>query len=173
MAEKTSDLEIFREAFMHQLTQAQPDMSGYQDFLRYWKSVEAEAAQVEDLGKLDEWVREIARDKERVAALKNRTDMMGHEAAATIAPILKMVLDMLDAIERRLKRIRNERMGDLAALLWSGGPGTGTKAKPEEKKDKDGKKKADGGADAPEMEVPAAQQKPVPVKKDKEKKMER
>jgi hypothetical protein len=42
------NLEIFRTSFTHQLTASQPDMSGYQEFLRYWKTVEAEAMHTED-----------------------------------------------------------------------------------------------------------------------------
>jgi len=178
MADRSKDLEFQRDAFMHEVAEAQPDLSGYQEFLRYWKSVEAEAMHTEDLGELDAWVRELARDKERVAALKARTDTMTGEhasgAIAAMVQILKLVLDILEAIERRLRRLRDERMSILASMLWKGGPGTIAKPKPDDKDKKEGKKGGEGGgAAAVEAAIPAQQQKPPEVKRDKEKKMER
>jgi len=178
MADRSSDLEIFRESFMHEVAEAQPDLSGYQDFLRYWKSVEAEAMQTEDLGVLDNWVRDLARDKERVAALRARTDMMtgeksGGGAMQALNQILKLVLDMLEAVERRIRRLRDERLSALASMLWKGGPGTIAKPKPDDKDKKDGKKDGGGGAAALDATLPAIAAKQPEVKRDKEKKMER
>ncbi len=179
MADRSSDLEIFRDTFLHELTQAQPDLAGYQEFLRFWKCVEAEAMQTEDLGVLDNWVRDLARDKERVAALRARTDMMtgdksGGGAMQALNQILKLVLDMLDAVERRIRRLRDERLSILASLLWKGGPGTTAKPKPDDKDKKDGKKEGGGGAaGALEAAVPAIAAKQPEVKREKEKKMER
>lgn len=177
MANRSSDLEIFRESFMHEVQEAQPDLSGYQDFLRYWKTVESEAMHVEDLGELDTWVRELARDKERVAALKNRADTMsgdkGGGATEQLVQILKLVLDILEAVERRLRRLRDERLSELASMLWKGGPGTTAKPKPE---DKDKKKDGKGGKKEPETGDAAAQPaaaKMPEIKREKEKKMER
>lgn len=180
MAERPKDLEIHRDSFLSELSEAQPDLSGYQDFLRYWKTVESEAMHTEDLGELDAWVRDLARDKERVAALRERTDMMtsdkgGDSAIQALSHILKLVFDILDAIERRLRRLRDERLSALASMLWKGGPGTTAKPKPDEKdkKGEKGKKPAEGGAAAVEAAVPAQAIKPPEAKREKEKKMER
>lgn len=177
MANRSSDLEIFRESFMHEVQEAQPDLTGYQDFLRYWKTVEAEAMQVEDLGELDAWVRELARDKERVAALKNRADTMTGDktsgATDTLVQILRLVLEVLEAVERRLRRLRDERLSELASMLWKGGPGTTAKPKPEDKdKKKDGKGKKEPETGDAEAAQPAVAKMPE-IKRDKEKKMER
>ncbi len=179
MAERSSDLEIFRESFLHELAEAQPDLSGYQDFLKFWKSVEAEAMQTEDLGVLDNWVRDLARDKEKVAGLRARADTMtadkgGSTAIQALASILKLVLDILEAVERRIRRLRDERLSALASMLWKGGPGTMAKPKPDEK-DKDKKKGSGGGGEAKNIEaaMPAQAAKQPEVKRDKEKKMER
>lgn len=176
MADRSKDLEFRRDAFLTELAESQPDLSGYQEFLRYWKSVESEAMHTEDLGELDSWVRDLARDKERVAALKSRTDTMTGEhasgAIAAMVQILKLVLEILDAIERRLRRLRDERMSALASMLWKGGPGTTAKPKPDEKDKKDGKKGGEA-AEGPKVDpaVLAQQQKPPELKRDK--KMER
>ena len=179
MADRSSDLEIFRESFLHELAEAQPDLSGYQDYLKFWKSVEAEAAQTEDLGVLDNWVRDLARDKEKVAALRARADTMtsdkgGSTAIQALASILKMVLDILESVERRLRRMRDDRLSALASMLWKGGPGTLVKPKPDEK-DKDKKPAGGGGAadKAAKAVLPAQQPKQPELKRDNEKKMER
>ena len=86
--------------------------------------------------------------------------------------ILKIVLEALDAIGRRLRNIRDQKMGWVAAVLWNAGPGTRLK-KVEPDKDKKGDKKKDETAKeaaAVPIQQPA---KLDPAKKDKEKKMER
>jgi len=175
MADRSSDLEIHRDIFRHELTKAQPDLSNYQDFLRYWKSVESEAMQTEDLGMLDDWVRELSRDKEKVAALKNRTDTMGDKEEGglqTLVQILKLVLDIIDGIWRRLRRLRDDRLSALASMLWKGGPGTTAKPKPDEKEKGKGEKRAADAAAQAEPPVAAAAKAPD-QKRDKDKKMER
>ncbi len=172
MPYRVEDLEIFREKFIHELAESQPDLSGHQDFLRYWKGVEQQAQQTEDLGQLDTWVRDLARDKEKVQALKNRTDTMGDKEGSQglLQSILKLVLDVLDAVERRLRRWRDERLSILASMLWKGGPGGAPKPKPEDKDKKDGKKE-EAVKDAAAAQQ---QQKQDPtLKKDKDKKFER
>lgn len=178
MADRSSDLEIFRDTFLHELTQTQPELNGYQDFLRYWKCVEAEAQHTEDLGDLDAWVRDLARDKERVAALRSRTDMMtsdkdGGHAAQAMNQILKIVMEMLEAVERRIRRLRDDRLSILASLLWKGGPGTIAKPKPDEEDKKDGKKKEGGATGALEASQAAATAKQPDVKSEKDKKLDR
>jgi len=171
MADRTSDLEIFRDKFLHELAESQPDMSGYQDYLKYWKTVEAEASHTEDLGKLDEWVRDLARDKERVQGLKNRMDSMGGEqATAALVQILKYILDLLEGVERRIRRMRDEQRSILGALLWKGGPGTIAKPKPDDKDKKDGKK---GDQPIMDQKPPGEAMKPPVQKPEKDKKMER
>ena len=53
MSERSQDLETFRENFIQQLHESQPQLTGYQDFIRYWKTIEKEATQTEDLSKLE------------------------------------------------------------------------------------------------------------------------
>jgi len=177
MSDRSSDLETFRDAFLHELTASEPDVSRYQEFLQYWKTVEAEAAQTEELGQLEEWAREIARDKDRVATLKTHAETAAGDksdvTAQTLRHILKLVLDMLETIERRLRRLRNERRSVLAAVLWKGGPGTFAKPAPPDDKDNKGEKKAgDAGAAAVPV-IPGPVVKPPVVKPEKEKKLER
>lgn len=171
MADRTSDLEIFRDKFLHELGESQPDLAGYQDYLKYWKTVEAEAAHTEDLGKLDDWVRDLARDKERVQGLKNRVDTMGGEqVGAAMVQILKYILDLLEGVERRIRRMRDEQRSILGAILWKGGPGTIAKPKPDDKDKKDGKKDATA---AEPVKPPGEAMKPPVQKPEKDKKMER
>ena len=113
------------------------------------------------------------RDKEKVVELKNRTDTMGdkEEGLQTLVQILKLVLDIIEGIWRRLRRLRDDRLSALASMLWKGGPGTTAKPKPDDKDKKGEKRAADAAAQA---EPPtAAAQKPPDQKREKDKKMER
>lgn len=173
MGSKINDFDLDRTRFLSELSEAQPDLQGYQDFLKYWKAVESEAQETEDLDKIDTWVRDLSRDKEKVNALKQRASTVGENEAmrSTIIQILKVVLEALDSMERRLRQLRDQKMAALAAVLWKGGPGTMLKKKEDEKDKKDGKKKEDT---AKEAAVPIQQPPKLdPAKKDKEKKMER
>ncbi len=173
MANSSADFDLERSRFLTELSEAQPDLKGHQDFVKYWRAVEAEAQESEDLDKIDGWVRDLARDKDRVNALKQRASTVGENEAmrSTILQILKVVLDALDTIEKRLKMIRHQKMAALAAVLWKGGPGTMLKKKEDDKDKKDGKKKDDV---AQEAAMPIQQPPKLdPAKKDKEKKMER
>jgi hypothetical protein len=172
MPERHTDLEIHRDIFIHQLTQTLPNLVNYQEFLRYWKAVETEAMHTEDLGMLDEWVRDLSRDKEKVAALKNRTDTMGdQEGVQNIVQILKIVLDIIEGIERRLRRLRDERLSALASMLWKGGPGTTAKPKPDKKDQKEKRGPAEGVLENDPNA--AAAMKPPEPRRDKDKKLER
>lgn len=173
LANRSADFDLDRSRFLSELSEAQPDLKGYQDFVKYWRAVEAEAQESEDLDKIDGWVRDLARDKDRVNALKERASTVGENEAmrSTILQILKVVMEALDTIERRLRQMRDQKMAMLAAVLWKGGPGTMLKKKEDDKDKKDGKKKDDVAKDAA---VPIQQPpKQDPAKKDKEKKMER
>lgn len=174
VANRIADFDLDRSRFLSELSEAQPDLQGYQDYLKYWRAVESEAQESEDLDKIDTWVRDLARDKDKVAALKQRASTVGENEAmrSTIAQILKVVLEALETIERRLRKLRDQKMAALAAVLWKGGPGTMLKKKEDEKDKKDGKKKEDTAKEAAAVPI---QQPPKldPAKKDKEKKMER
>lgn len=173
MANNIADFDLDRTRFLAELGKSKPDLEGYQDFVKYWRAVEAEARESEDIDKIDGWVRDLARDKEKVAALKERASTVGENEAVrdTIIQILRVVLEALDSIERRLRQLREQKMAALAAVLWKGGPGTMLKKKEDDKDKKDGKKKDDVAKDAA---VPIQQPPKLdPAKKDKEKKMER
>lgn len=174
MANRPADFDTQRSRFISELNEATPDLTGYQDYLKYWRAVESQASETEDLDKLDVWVRELARDKEKVQALKERAATVGENEAVrgTLLQILRVVLEVLDAIERRLKKELHQKRGVMAAVLWRAGPGTLLKKK-EDEKDKKGEKKKDEVAK--EAAAVPIQQPPKldPAKKDKEKKMER
>ncbi|MFO0745613.1 MAG: hypothetical protein U1F43_08065 [Myxococcota bacterium] len=164
MAERAKDLEIFRQNFLHQLKESTPQLQGHQDFVRYWKAVEGEASHTEDLSKLDGWVRDLARDKDEVQAMKLKIESMDERdpMAEQLLNILRMLLEFLGDIERKIRRLRDDRRNYLAALLWKAGPGTkpreeGDDEKKDEKKGDQAvtaaldKTQKDGAAKAPEI----------------------
>jgi len=171
--ERSQDLESFREQFIHSLHESQPQLTGYQDFVRYWKTVEKEASETEDLSKLEGWVKDLARDKDEVRAMKDQVESMDERDAMSeqLLQILRMLLDFLEGVEKRVRRVRDERRAYLQALLWKGGPGMKPKEGEGDDKKKDDKK-GDGVS-----ELLLAQQKDAvkqqPEVKQHEKKMQR
>lgn len=172
MSERAQDLELFREQFIHQLREASPQLQGHQEFMRYWKVVEAEAQQTEDLSKLDGWVKDLSRDKEEIQAMKTRLEGMDERdpLAEAMLNILRMLLEYLDGIYKKVRRIYEDRRSFLAALLWKAGPGIKPKDTPDDQK-KDDKK--DGTVPAMLLEKDKAAAKQAPEVKQQEKKMQR
>ena len=171
VAERIEDLEQLREQFMHELQQSQPNLAHQDDYMRYWRAVEREAGQTDDLGKLENWVRGLARDKEQIQALKQRAEESGpeHEGMAIVLQVLRMILEMLEGVEKRIRRHRDERRAVLAALLWAGGPGT----KPKDDQNDD-KKKEETKQTSALLDQQAQKQAPPKVEAKKEdKKMQR
>lgn len=154
-------LEQYRARFLDQLHSSTFDGSGAGDFLSYWQSIEVQAKASEDMGQLDNWVKYLARDKDRLAELKARqqqassSQMAGSEAIQLINRILALLDDIESAIKRRLQHIRNE-LG-----LWVILAGLGRKSKPKPT----GKKKDDGDDDQEAELILAQKKKPQPVKK--------
>ena len=171
MPERSQDLESFRDKFIHQLREARPQLQGHQDFMRYWRTVESEASQTEDLSKLENWVRDLSRDKNEVRAMKEKIETMDERDATSeqLLQILRMLLDFLEGVERKIRRMRDERRSYLQSILWKGGPGIKPKEEGDDEK-KDDKKKDGTTAVALDQKQPA---KDAPVVKDKEKKMQR
>ena len=157
----SNQLEQYRSRFLDQLHSAQFDGSGAGDFLSYWQNIEVQAKASEDMGQLDTWVKEIARDKDRLAELKSRqqqassSQMAGSEAIQLINRILALLDDIDTALKRRLRQIRNE-LG-----LWVLLAGLGRKSKPKPK----GKKKDDDDDQESELILAQKKKKPQPVKK--------
>jgi len=170
--ERSQDLETFRDKFMHSLREAQPQLNGHQDFVRFWKTVEKEAGETEDLSKLEGWVRDLARDKDEVRAMKERVETMAERdpASEQLLGILRMLLEFLEGVEKRIRRMRDERRAYLQSILWKGGPGM----KPKDDKGDDKKdEKKDGAVPAILLQQQKEQMKQAPEVKAQEKKMQR
>ncbi|MCC6620659.1 MAG: hypothetical protein IT385_05365 [Deltaproteobacteria bacterium] len=172
MPERSQDLESFRDKFMQSLREAQPQHAGHQDFVRYWRTVEKEASETDDLSKLEGWVRDISRDKNEVRAMKERLETMDERdpMSEQLLQVMRMLLEFLEGIEKRVRRLRDERRAYLQALLWKGGPGM----KPKDDKSDDKKdEKKDGAVPALLLQQDKQQVKQAPEMKAQEKKMQR
>ena len=136
MAERSQDLEMYRERFLNQLHLSQPEMQGHQEFIQYWKVVEREAKQTEELGKLEEWVKNLARDKDRVNALRQRLeaqkDTEAGAGAMAILQIIMQILMLLDDIEKKIRKRRDARRRVLGWLVFRAGPGMKPKQEPQD-----------------------------------------
>lgn len=168
MADSSGLLESYRERFLDQLHSSKIDLEGHQQFLKYWNSVEREAVETEDLDKLESWVKEIARDKDRVNALKERLELQKESdpAAGMLLQIIRQVLMMLDETERKLIGYRDRRRGFLARILFRAGLGVKKKATPEDEEDKD-KKKGEGKKVSEAVLAKSAEQKKAETPKKK------
>lgn len=161
--DRSSDLESFRERFLDQLHSSTPQLDGHQQYMQYWKRVEQEAGATEELGKLEDWVRGLARDKDRVKALKNKLENAPKDdpAAQAVLQIINQILMLLDDIEQKLKRRRDHKRLTLGWLLFKAGPGVKKKT-PKDEGGKGGGKKGD---EKDVSETVLAKPKPAAAKK--------
>lgn len=142
MSERSEDLQMFRERFMNQLHASTPTMSGHQEFIQYWKLVEREASETEELGKLEDWVKDLARDRDRVRALKGRLEASkdSDQGAAALLHLIRHILEMLDDVGRKLRARRDHKRNQLGWILFTAGPGVKKKVPEEQGADGKGKK---------------------------------
>lgn len=143
MSERSEDLQMYRERFLNQLHTSQPSMAGHQEFISYWKLVEREARETEELGKLEDWVKDLARDKDRVRALKEHLEASksSDQGAAALLHLVRQILELLDDIGRKLRVRRDHKRTQLGWVLFTAGPGV--KKKVPEEQTADGKKGED------------------------------
>jgi len=140
MSERSQDLEMFRERFLNQLHATKPSMLGHQEFIQYWRLVEREAKDTDELGKLEDWVRNLSRDKERMRALKDRLEATKDtdQGAAALLQLVRQILELLEDIGKKLKVRRDHKRAQLGWLLFVAGPGVKKKV-PDDKGDGKGK----------------------------------
>lgn len=134
MPERSQDLEMYRERFLDQLHSSKSDLVGHQEFMRYWKLVEREAKETEELGKLEDWVRSLNRDKDRVEALKHKLERVqdSDPGARVLLSVVRQILDLLDGIEKKLRHKRDGKRRRLGFLIMVAGPGVRKKSAEEE-----------------------------------------
>lgn len=145
MSERSQDLELYRGRFLDQLHASTPDLSSHQEFQRYWRTVEREARETEELGKLEAWVKDLARDKERVQSLKDRLEASkdSDQGAAALLNLIRHILELLEEIGRKLRTQRDRKRTELGWLLLVAGPGVKKKGADEQaqaKKEEEDKK---------------------------------
>lgn len=130
-----------RQRFLDQLHTDQAALADHQGFVSYWQSIEGQARDTEDIGQLDRWVKDLARDRDRLTELKNRkqaaasSQMGAQEAVQLIHRILALLDDLYIKLRRRLMALRDEA----AHWVFLVGPGKKSKRKPDKDADKDKK----------------------------------
>lgn len=159
------ELKAARNRFVDSMSSAQSDFADNQEFLAYWRSVESASEQSEDLGQLDRWVKDLARDKDRVEALihSKQTQASSDQSAAQLIMILQRILAVLDDLYERIRK-RHHELHDRVAWWLLLAPG-GKKSKPlpqtKDELNKDKKKEATVTA----QNLAAKKQKKTPAKK--------
>ena len=139
------DLEQQREDFLRRLAGDVEQFAGEDRYLAYWNAVEHEARTIEDMGRLDTWVRELRRDRDKLQELKARksTAASSQVGAEVATRLISVLLALIDDIERRLlKRLSllRDRFGSWVYLL---GPGMKQKPVPKDADSKEDDKAAD------------------------------
>jgi hypothetical protein len=168
MSNGMQDLEVLRERFLDQLHASRVALDGHEALLAYWQLVERQAEASGDLELLEHGVRELARDRDRLRALEARVEREDRDSGvlAPVLHVIRMLLDALEQLARRLGRMRDARRGQVAAILWLAGPGAIAQLKPDDKDDKKKKEEDEQAAllaqrqpDKPLVQTPPEQQK--------------
>jgi hypothetical protein len=149
-----TELEDAREHFLSDLEHV--DFADHQGFSVRWQAVEKQAYQSEDLSQVEQWLRELARDNDRLYEMQARQQQIAahRPEAAVLLEVLRRVLVMLDDVERRLR----QRLGYLQDLLGFFarlvGPGIKGKKKQDEEKKKQEEERAAAAAATKKKEEP-------------------
>lgn len=129
-----SRLEQYRDQFLNQIHRQEFSGERASDFLSYWRAVEAEAKATEDLGRIDGWAKEIARDRDKLAALKAQQQQASSSQMgdSEVVALINQILSLLDAIEGSIKKRHGWIRDELG--LWVVLAGMGRKSKPKKNK---------------------------------------
>lgn len=166
------DLETAREDFLRRMQHDGQALLAHQKFSAYWSNVEDEATHSEDMGQLDRWLKDLARDRDRLAELKNQklgaeSSQMGGDARIQI--ILRLIA-LLSDVEGTLKKRLWELRDRLGSWVFLAGQGVKSKPPPQPAKDinKPKAKKASGsstkGESKPLLQRPKEKRKPTKQK---------
>lgn len=136
------ELESAREAFLYRLEHEGVRSLLQQPLVAYWQSVEAEAATTEDLAQLDRWSGALARDKEKIDALRAQASAMSSEqlGETDALALIRQILALLDAIEGKVNRRLAALRDRLGRWVFLAGPGVKKKPPEEQDEHKDPKK---------------------------------
>lgn len=160
-----TDLDRARDSFLEQLRSGSDAMIDTRGIAGYWQSIESEAARVEEPGVIDEWLRRLAHDRERVEALKaqkssaEQSQFGGDGVALMLIRLLALLADIEGTLKKRLWLLRNE----LGAWVYLVGPGVKQKPQPNKKDDEKDKTPKARKASEPKP-VAAAEKKPTKTK---------
>ncbi|MCB9727584.1 MAG: hypothetical protein H6744_02690 [Deltaproteobacteria bacterium] len=137
-----ADLDRAREAFLDQLRSGRDEFVDTQGISSYWTTVEREASQVEEPGVIEEWLRQLARDRDRIESIKAQKNaaeqgQFGSDVAAQmLIRLLALLADVEGSLRKRLWFLRNE----LGAWVYLVGAGVKQKPPPNKKDDDKDKK---------------------------------
>ena len=141
----SSRFESGRERFLQHLHGSEIVGPGASEFMTYWRRIEVEAQASEDLGQLDTWVKEIAKDKDRLMELRARHQQAAssHMGEIDSLGLLARILALLDEIEGQLRRRHHHVRNELGLWVFLAGMGRKSKPKPNQASTKKGKEKKD------------------------------
>ncbi len=162
-----SDLEASRERFLHSLTGDFESFRDHAEFTHYWQTVEGEAQHTEDIGQLDRWIKDLARDRDRLEAVRARA-AQAESSQFGASPVLQLILrllSLLDGVEQRLKRRLSMLRDMLGMWVFLMGPGVKSKPAPAGADGKPGKtEEKEGPSEAVLAKRASEQQKKKPTK---------
>jgi hypothetical protein len=169
VSDQLHELEGLRTRFLDQLHATRLDLAGHEAVLAYWQLVERQAEGSGDLELLERSVRELARDRDRLSALEARVahEDQGSGLLMAVLQVIHAMMEVLAQVARKLGRLRDQRRGQLAAILWLAGPGALANQRPDEKDEEKQKEEAQlqaallaqRGPGQPAVQTPPEQQK--------------
>ncbi len=160
------DLETAREDFLRQMRNDGRALLAHERFSAYWQQVEDEAKHSEDMGELDRWLKDLARDRDRLAELKSAKQVaeggqLGMDARVEVLlRLIALLTDIEGTLKKRLWELR-DRLG-----MWVFLAGVGVKSKPVPEAAKDpSQQKKDAKQAAAKEEVKPLLQRPQQKRK--------
>lgn len=128
----TNHIEGHRNRFLEQLHTNNFSGEGAGEFMSYWRAIEVQAKASEDMGQLDVWVKDLARDKDRVAEIRSKQQQAASSqmGSGEMLSLLNRILMLLDEIEGELKRRHHRVRNEIGMWVFLAGMGRKSKPKP-------------------------------------------
>jgi hypothetical protein len=128
----TDHIEGHRNHFLNQLHSNEFNGASAGEFMSYWRAIEVQAKASEDMGQLDVWVKDLARDKDRVAEIRSKQQQAASSqmGSGDMLSLLNRILMLLDEIEGELKRRNHRVRNEIGMWVLLAGMGRTSKPKP-------------------------------------------
>lgn len=125
MGNKHLDFDLARSQFLSEIGKDSPELRQHQNFMNYWRAVDREARESQDLDRIDNWLSHVDRDRVQIDAYRQRIPMMALNELerGQLLTNIEQALATVNQVKDSLSSIRRHRRSVIASLVFKAGLG--------------------------------------------------